>query len=82
MAGIPGPTFVALMEARRKKKRGETLTDEEESLVAKYPEPTREPQENLSFGALGDALEALLNLPTQDGFVFLVGPPRKLPFRG
>ena len=39
MAFLSAETFLALMAAREKQDRGEPLTEEEQMLLAQYPEP-------------------------------------------
>ena len=36
---MPARTFEALMDARRKQRRGEDLTEEQQELLLQYPEP-------------------------------------------
>lgn len=39
MALMKAITFMALMNAKRKRDRGEPLTEEEQALLAQYPDP-------------------------------------------
>lgn len=68
-------TFMALMEAKRKRERGQTLTEEEQALLAKYPDPPEEKSEP-SLAEMFDELEKLPDLPERGGLVFLAGVPR------